>query len=90
MSEIKINKKEIKDIDYINQRITNEICNDTIMKLTDKQLLDEYKECKSVKNKINVLEEILEKHNIKNEKKEAIIKNYLLELIPAGTKGVIR
>lgn len=78
------------DIDYINQRISKEICNDTINKLTVEQLLDEYKECKSVKNKINTLEEILKKHRINNNKKEKIINDYLVELIPAGTKGVIK
>lgn len=78
------------DIDYINQRISKEICNDTINKLTVEQLLDEYKECKSVKNKINTLEEILKKHRISNNKKEKIINDYLVELIPAGTKGVIK
>ena len=39
---------------------------------------------------MNTLEKILEKHNISNDKKEAIIDDYLLDLIPAGTKGVIR
>jgi hypothetical protein len=34
--------------------------------------------------------EILEKYDIDNEKKEAIINDYLLELTPAGIKGVIR
>lgn len=89
MSNIKVSKKKI-DIDYINQRILNEICNDTIIELTDEELIDEYKECKSVKNKIDTLVKILEKHNINIDKKEAIINDYLLELIPAGTKGVIR
>jgi len=87
MSKTKVSNKKIIDIDYINQRILNEICNDTITELTDEQLLDEYKECKSVKNKIKTLGEILEKHHINTEKKEAIINDYLLELIPAGTKG---
>ena len=33
---------------------------------------------------------ILEKHNIKIVKKKLIVDDYLLELIPAGTKGIIR
>jgi hypothetical protein len=43
-----------------------------------------------VKNKINTLNKILKTHKINNKKKEAIINDYLVELIPAGTKGVIR
>lgn len=48
------------------------------------------KACKSVKNNINKLKKILEKHNIENNKSELIIDDYLLDLIPPGTKGVIR
>lgn len=90
MSKNKINDKKIIDVDYINHRISNEICNDTIIKLSDEQLLDDYKKCKSVKNKIDTLQKILEKHHIDDGKKELIVTDYLLELIPAGTKGTIR
>lgn len=87
LSKIKITNI---NLDYINNRINNEICNDTIDKLKDESLLNEYKECKSVKNEIKKLDIILEKYNIDTEKKDLIITDYLLELIPAGTKGVIR
>ena len=76
--------------DYINERINNEVCSETIEKLADNKLLNYYKECESVKNAITKLQEILEKHNIESNKKDLIINDYLLELIPAGTKGVIR
>ena len=51
-------------MDYIdiNNRIENEICYETIDKLTDVYLIEEYKECKSVKNQINKLELILNKY----------------------------
>ena len=75
---------------YINNRIDREICIDTINKLKDSYLINEYKECKSVKNEIKKLEVILEKYNIETYKKELILSDYLLELIPAGTKGIIR
>ena len=78
------------NIEYINNRIENEVCNDTINKLKDTYLINEYKECKSVKNEISKLKSILEKYNIETNKKESIINDYILELIPAGTKGVIR
>jgi hypothetical protein len=82
--------KNIINLDYINNRINEEICVDTINKLKDTFLLNEYKECKSVKNEILKLDLILEKYNIDINKKELILNDYILDLIPAGTKGVIR
>jgi hypothetical protein len=78
------------DLDYINDRIDKEICNDSINKLEDSYLLNEYKESKSLKNNIKKLELLLEKYNIEDYKKESILKDYILDLIPPGTKGVIR
>jgi len=74
----------------INNRIDKDFCVDTVNKLEDTYLINEYKECKSVKNRINNLKIILEKYNIETDKKELIINDYILELIPPGTKGVIR
>ena len=78
------------NFNYINNRIDKEICDDTINKLKDTYLINEYKECKSVQNEIKKLKLILEKYNIETDKKELILNDYILELIPAGTKGVIR
>jgi len=75
---------------YINNRIKDEICYDTINKLKDTYLINEYKECKSVKKEIKKLELILNKYNIDSNKISLIINDYMLELIPAGTKGVIK
>jgi hypothetical protein len=77
-------------MELINKRIDKEVCFDTINKLKDEYLVDEYKECKSVKKEIKKLESILEKYDIETNKKELILNDYILELIPAGTKGVIR
>lgn len=77
-------------MDNINNRIISEICNDTINQLKDINLLTEYKESQSVKNEIVKLTKILLKHEIETNKLELIINEYLLDLIPAGTKGVIR
>jgi hypothetical protein len=76
-------------MDDINKRIETEICQDTIIKLSDEKLLSEYIRCKSVKNAIKKLDDILNKY-INDDIKEKIINEYLLELIPSGTKGVIR
>jgi len=76
-------------IEEINARIKREICYESLEKLTDSNLMSEYKECNSVKNEIQKLGNVLEK-NTNEETKQKIIEEYLLELIPAGTKGVIR
>lgn len=89
MPKCKENKR-FNNIKNINERIRSEICNDTINKLKDKNLMDEYKECRSVKNKIKTLENVLENNDINICKRTKIIKDYIMELIPAGTKGVIR
>jgi hypothetical protein len=73
----------------INTRIKQEVCYETLEELTDEKLMREYKDCNSVKNKIKELSDILEKY-MDEETKQKIIQEYLLQLIPAGTKGVIR
>ena len=76
-------------MEYINSRIKEEICYKTLEELNDTNLIEEYKECISVKNEIKKLDEILIKY-ISDETKQKIIQEYLINLIPAGTKGVIR
>ena len=76
-------------MEEINARITQEICYETLEELSDAKLMYEYKECNSVKNQIKKLGDVLEKY-INEETKQKIIQDYLLQLIPAGTKGVIR
>ncbi len=78
------------NIKSINENIKKTVCLLTIDKLTDKNLLKEYKECKSVKNEIEHLQQILEKHVKDKETRNNIINDYLIKLVPAGTKGVIR
>jgi len=69
-----------KNVEYINNRIDNEFCYDAINKLKDTYLINEYKNSKSVKNKIKNLELILEKYNIKTNIKELILSDYILDL----------
>jgi hypothetical protein len=73
----------------INARIKQEVCYETLQELTDAKIMCEYKDCNSVKNKIKTLSDVLGKY-IDEETKQKIIQEYLLQLIPAGTKGVIR
>jgi hypothetical protein len=73
----------------INARIKQEVCYETLEELTDAKLMCEYKDCNSVKNEIKKLSDVLGKY-IDEETKQKIIKEYLPQLIPAGTKGVIR
>jgi hypothetical protein len=44
------------NLDYINYRIHKEFCNNTIKQLEDINLLDKYKESKSVQNNIKELD----------------------------------
>jgi hypothetical protein len=80
---------ELDKLDYINHRIQQEFCHDTIEQLSDVNLLSEYMKSNSVQNEIVKLGNILDKY-VDEEKKQQIIQNYILELIPPGTKGVIR
>jgi len=85
---ILVNEDELS-MEDINTRIKQEICYETIQSLLDENLMTEYKESNSVKNKIKKLSDILEKYNDK-ESKTKIIEEYSLQLIPAGLKAVIR
>jgi len=76
-------------MENINRRIKEEVCYETLEELTDAKLMCEYKDCNSVKNEIKKLSEVLGKY-MDEETKQKIIQEYLLQLIPAGTKGVIR
>lgn len=80
------NEKELNDI---NKRIEQEFCYETAMELTDEKLLDRYKECPSVIKSISKLDNVLSKY-VGEEDKNKILQEYILELIPAGTKGAIR
>lgn len=81
--------KHVLSMQDINLRIKQEVCYSTLEELTDTKLMCEYKECSSVKIQINKLSVVLEKY-IDQRTKQNIIQDYLLQLIPAGTKGVIR
>tara|TARA_B100000035_G_C20864471_1_gene493325 strand:+ start:87 stop:719 length:633 start_codon:yes stop_codon:yes gene_type:complete len=76
-------------MEEINNRIQREICRNTIQELSDENLLDKYQTCESMKNQIIKLENILDKYTDESIK-HTIINEYMLHLIPAGTKGVIR
>ena len=81
--------KKNLNVHEINTRIKQEICYETLNKLKDESLMNQYKECSSVKNRIESLCQVLEKHT-NSDSIDNIIQDYLPELIPAGTKGVIR
>lgn len=77
-------------MDDINKRISNEICYETIKQLLDENLMDDYKNCNSVKKQIVELSSVMQKNDISEEKIIKIVDDYLVNLIPPGTKGVIR
>ena len=84
------NKKKDNSIKYINERIEKEFDEDVFNQLSDVKLIDEYKDCKSVKKKIKKLSSILENHKIEEDKKKSIINELIYNLIPPGTKAAVR
>lgn len=85
-----INNEDNSKLSIINNRIKNELCLNTLDCLNDYNLLELYKKCPSVDKSINKLKNILDKNNLSIEIQENIINEYIFELIPPGTKGVIR
>ena len=77
-------------MNIINERIQRELCRNTITKLSDTTLMKTYKQCSSVKASIQHLTNVLNTCEIPKEKQEKIIQLYLPQIIPPGTKGVIR
>jgi len=69
-------------VDSINERIKKEVCETTIDKLTDENLIEEYKECESVKNEVEKLKEILKKNKINDNTINSIIDDYIINLVP--------
>jgi hypothetical protein len=85
-----ITTQKMISIEEVNAKIKKDICYDSIEKLCDAKLMPEYKGCDSVKKEITRLSDILDKNNIDDTTKQKIIDEYIPQLIPAGTKGVIR
>ena len=90
VEKIKLESEKELYMEEINERINKEICYKTLEELTDEKLMPHYKECNSVKNEIKKFQDILDKYISDEQIKQKIIQDYSLELIPAGTKGVIR
>lgn len=75
-------------ISYINNRILAEY-NDNINKELDfEKMVEIYKSSNSVKNKIELINKILDNNNVKN--KNNILNELTDIIIPAGTKAVYR
>ena len=77
-------------VEEINKRIQDEICFDTILQLSDRMLMEEYQNTKSVHRQVSLLKNVLDSHVQDTDVKTLIISEYMKNLIPAGTKGVIR
>jgi hypothetical protein len=68
------------NIEIINKRINEEICYKTLEKIDDKNLLNEYKQSKSLKKAIEKLDKILEENDIEKEKKIKVINDYIIKI----------
>ena len=77
-------------LNYINERILQEECLDTANALMDNSLMEEYKGCKSVKTKIQKFRGLFRRRELPDATIDTLINELMLELIPAGTKGVIK
>ena len=78
------------ELDYINRRINSEVCFDTIDLLRDTNLISEYKHTKSVKSRVSVLLKLMTDNDIDETRANKIINEYITDLVPPGTKGVIK
>jgi hypothetical protein len=89
--QTRVHPKKDPDIARINDRIQKEICPVTIAKLSDENLLPLYKTSESVIEELKKQETMLDKY-VDPETKQKILHDpdNILQLIPAGTKGVIR
>lgn len=74
----------------INSRIQQELCRTTINNLSDQSLLTRYKESPSVIRNTTRLRTVLEKNKISESIQDSIINDFTIELVPPGTKGVVR
>ena len=81
---------KFKCIHMINKRIQKEICKYTIYQLNDNNLLHDYIATKSVQYKINNINNLLSQLKISEKNKTTIINHLIYDIIPAGTKGVIK
>ena len=77
-------------MDQVNARIKNELCQNTLDELSDMNLMKEYENSYSVKKQIGKLSNVIAKYVDNPEINDKIVKDFMLELVPAGTKGVIR
>lgn len=80
---------ETTRLDEINRIINEQVCQDTIEKLCDKNLFDQYKKSKSVEILSDKLTRKLEKY-INDVNISSAVSEIMVDLIPPGTKGVIR
>jgi hypothetical protein len=77
------------NLSELNTRINRDYNSEITASLQDSNLINEYKSCISVQNKIKQLETILLKY-VNQEISDKIIADYSTNLIPPGTKGVIK
>lgn len=82
----------------INARIRNEICYETIKRLSDHNLMSDFTNCKSVKSMVKEEEGFIHKllseyaldDRMTCDLKKALLQRYIPKCITAGTKGVVR
>ncbi len=78
------------DVKQINKIIEQTYCKKVEDALLDKNLLPEYQNCTSVQRKLETLINIMLEEDIDINKINNVMRKAILEIVPPGTKGVIK
>lgn len=77
-------------MEYLQKKIDDFYEPELSEKLSELSLLETYKNMPSVKIRIEKLVNILKKYDIEEEKVNKIILDYTSDIIPPGTKGIVK
>jgi hypothetical protein len=80
----------VLDIKSVNDIVLKQYCSETEKSLTDENLLSIYIKQKSVKENISIFTKAMEKEKLSEDTIKNILNNVIIQLIPPGTKGVIK
>lgn len=80
----------ITDLKSLQQWVQENYDSDIEKSLSDEELIEEYVKYPSVQKNTKILTDVLRQNNVTSRQIENIKKDYVKQLVPAGTKGVVR
>ena len=80
----------ITDLKSLQEWVQDNYDPDIEKSLSDEELINEYVKYPSVQKNTKILTEVLSQNNVTKRQIEKIKKDYVNQLVPAGTKGVVR